>query len=177
MVAFFKRDIAAWMDGTENLSDGAYRAYDVICNLIYLSEGPITLNERGIAGRCRQRLEDFRRYVRQLTEAKKIVIVDGKVFNRRCADELAKIEQKRGNSSRGGHASVARRSQPAQPPPASGSVVANERLPDNTLKTLTNHQVPLALDETDYPLPPGGRNTFQGIFQQVGHAERRSAAG
>ena len=32
----------------EALSDGAYRAYHVICQLIYLNEGPVALNEHGI---------------------------------------------------------------------------------------------------------------------------------
>ena len=44
MVAFYKHDIAAWMDGTESLSDRAYRAYHVIVQMIYLNEGPIALN-------------------------------------------------------------------------------------------------------------------------------------
>jgi len=91
MVTFYKHNIADWMDGTEALSDGEYRAYHVICQLIYLHEGPITLNERGIAGRCRQRLEDFRRYLKQLQDAGKITVDDGKICNGRCHSELIPI--------------------------------------------------------------------------------------
>jgi len=49
-----KHDIAAWMDGTEQLDAEPYRAYHVICQLIYLNEGPVPLQFRGpYAGRCK----------------------------------------------------------------------------------------------------------------------------
>ena len=51
MVAWYKHDIPDWMDGTEGLDDGPYRVHHVVCQLIYLNEGPIALNEKGIAGR------------------------------------------------------------------------------------------------------------------------------
>ena len=54
MVAYYQHDIAAWMDGTEGLSDGEYRVYHIICQLIYLKDGPIVMHETGIAGRCHQ---------------------------------------------------------------------------------------------------------------------------
>jgi hypothetical protein len=101
MVAFYKHDIPAWMDGTERLSDGAYRAYHIICQLIYLHEGPITLNERGIAGRCNQRLDRFRRYLAELVDAGKLRIVDGKIDNGRAESELARINSNRNGISRG----------------------------------------------------------------------------
>jgi hypothetical protein len=145
MVAFYKHDIPAWMDGTENLSDGAYRAYHVICQLIYLNEGPIALNERGIAGRCHQRLEDFRRYLKQLISSEKIVVDDGKVFNERCSAELSKIRENRGRGSLGGEASAAGRlgvasvSLASRLPvacqsPSSGLGVASVSLNDKSLK-------------------------------------------
>lgn len=94
MVAYYKHNIAHWMDGTEDLSHTAYRAYHVICQLIYLHEGPITLNEQGIAGRCKQKPSVFRRAIKELVDANKIRIVDGKIDNARAEDELVKINKR-----------------------------------------------------------------------------------
>lgn len=85
---FYKRHILDWMDGTENLSDGAYRAYDVILNLIYLHEGPITLNEKGIAGRCKQSTRAFRSHLRELFDSGKLALVSGKLVNIRAEKEI-----------------------------------------------------------------------------------------
>lgn len=79
MVAFYKHDIPAWMDGTEQLSDGAYRLYHVVCQLIYLNEGSITLNEHGIAGRCRQSIRTFRANLKELTDAGKLEVIGHKI--------------------------------------------------------------------------------------------------
>lgn len=96
MVDFFPRHIAAWMDGTEGLEDGEYRAYDVICNLIYLNGGPIALHESGIAGRCNQHVLRFRQNLKKLVEKKKIVVLeDGKITNLRVESELTKIDSRR----------------------------------------------------------------------------------
>lgn len=84
---FYKRYITDWMDGTENLSDGAYRAYDVIVNLIYLHEGPITLNEKGIAGRCNQSTRAFRGHLQELYDSGKLRLVSGKLVNIRAEKE------------------------------------------------------------------------------------------
>lgn len=85
---FYKRHILDWMDGTESLSDGAYRAYDVIVNLIYLHEGPITLNEKGIAGRCKQSTRAFRSHLRELFDSGKLALVSGKLVNIRAEKEI-----------------------------------------------------------------------------------------
>ena len=107
MVAYYQHDIASWMDGTEGLSDGAYRLYHVICQLIYLHGGPITYNPRGLAARCNQRHELVTRYYApELLKAGKITIENGKVGNVRCQSELARIDDRR----------TARRS-PSAPPP------------------------------------------------------------
>jgi len=97
MVAYYKHHIPAWMDGTDELSDGAYRAYHVICQLIYLREGPITLNGRGIAGRCKQRVDRFQRHLDELIRAGKVKIIDGKIHNARAQLELDKIGPSIGN--------------------------------------------------------------------------------
>ena len=97
MVAFFQRHIAAWMDGTEGLSDGEYRVYDVVCNLIYLNDGPIVAHETGIAGRCRQHILTFRRNLAKLIESGKLVIENEKITNRRTSTELGRIQSRRRN--------------------------------------------------------------------------------
>src|SRR6266516_7358991 len=102
MVAFYKHDIPAWMDGTEGLTDGAYRAYHVIVQLIYLNEGPITLNEHGIAGRCRQSLRGFRRNLKELLTNGKLTLVNGRLRNSRADQELEKIDESRMHAVNGG---------------------------------------------------------------------------
>lgn len=72
MVGFYKHDIPAWMDGTEALSDGAYRVYHVVVQLIMLNEGPIARNDRGIAGRCNQTVKAFGRYLDELISIGKL---------------------------------------------------------------------------------------------------------
>lgn len=90
---FYKREITAWMDGTESLSDGAYRAYDVIVNLIYLHEGPITLNEKGIAGRCNQSTRAFRSHLQELFDSGKLRLVSGKLANIRAEKEIETLRK------------------------------------------------------------------------------------
>lgn len=102
MVAFFKHDIPAWMDGTESLDDGPYRAYHVICQLIYQNEGPIALNEHGIAGRCKQSIRSFRANLKVLLELGKLTLSDGRLANSRAEKELEKICENRVNASEGG---------------------------------------------------------------------------
>lgn len=89
MVASYVHHIAAWMDGTESLTDGEYRVYHVVCELIYLNNGPIILHESGIAGRCNQHVLAFRRHLAKLVERQKLMIgTDGKLSNRRAESEL-----------------------------------------------------------------------------------------
>lgn len=104
MVAFYKHDIPAWMDGTEGLDHEEYRAYHVICQLIYLSEHPITNHEVGIAGRCNMHPLKFRTVLRRLIDKKKVAFVGGKITNTRAEVEVGKIEVRR--RSRRGEAGV-----------------------------------------------------------------------
>jgi len=146
MVSYYQHDIASWMDGTENLSDGAYRLYHVICQLIYLHEGPIVYNARGLAGRCSMRHELVTRYyIPQLLKAGKITIENGKISNVRCRSELSKIEDRR----------VARRSAPPTPrspsaigPPLVRSPPASPPLPSKPLKN-NGPEPPTILDSLD----------------------------
>jgi hypothetical protein len=96
MVAFYQHDIASWMDGTESLTDGEYRVYHVICELIYLNNGPILMNESGIAGRCNQHTLKFRVNFAKLIERKKLAFNEGgKITNARVSCELKKIASRR----------------------------------------------------------------------------------
>lgn len=115
MVNWFKHDIPAWMDGTEALSDGAYRAYHVICQLIYLHEGSIALNEHGIAGRCRQSVRAFRKNLAELVAAEKLTLVNGRLGNSRADLELGKIGENRINAGKGGEKSGAGRKSKGNP--------------------------------------------------------------
>lgn len=96
MVAFYQHDIAAWMDGTESLSDGEYRAYHIVVQMIYQHNGPIVAHESGIAGRCNQHPLAFRKNLQKLLDAGKIVrTADGKLANGRADSELKKIASRR----------------------------------------------------------------------------------
>ena len=96
MVAYYQHNIAHWMDGTESLPDGEYRAYHVICELLYLNNGPIIAHESGIAGRCNQHPLAFRSNLKKLVERGKITFTaDGKITNKRVEIELAKIASRR----------------------------------------------------------------------------------
>ena len=107
MVAFYQHNITAWMDGTEGLSDGEYRAYHVVCQMIYLHNGPIVAHESGIAGRCNQHALAFRTNLKKLIERGKLFVTpDGKIANRKADAELQRIASKR-------------RKPPANPPPTS----------------------------------------------------------
>ena len=83
MVAWYKHDIPDWMDGTEGLDDGPYRVHHVVCQLIYLNEGPIALNEKGIAGRCNQSTRAFRAHLQVLLDQNKLTLIDGRLANSR----------------------------------------------------------------------------------------------
>jgi uncharacterized protein YdaU (DUF1376 family) len=102
MVTFFKHDIPDWMDGTEDLDDAEYRVYHVICQLIYLNEGPIANNEHGIAGRCKQSIRTYRRCLEKLVELGKITLESGRIGNERAFIELKIINENRFNAARGG---------------------------------------------------------------------------
>jgi hypothetical protein len=106
MVEFFKHDIPAWMDGTEALDAETYRTYHVICQLIYLNEGPIANNEHGIAGRCRQSIRTYRRCLETLMELGKITVEDGRIGNERAFIELETIFENRSHASQGGFKSA-----------------------------------------------------------------------
>jgi len=102
MVGFYKHDIPAWMDGTETLSDSAYRAYHVVVQLIMLNEGPIALNERGIAGRCNMTVKAFRRALAELVQAGKVTLEAGRIHNARADRELESVMKNRENAGKGG---------------------------------------------------------------------------
>lgn len=102
MADWYRHDIPSWMDGTGTLSDAAYRAFHVICELIYVNEGPITLNERGIAGSCNQRLDRFRAALAELVATDKVELRDGRIHNGRCEREIEKLYSNRQNARKGG---------------------------------------------------------------------------
>ena len=106
MVNWYKHDIPAWMDGTEALDAEPYRTYHVICQLIYLNEGPIALNEHGIAGRCKQSIRTFRASLKTLLDLGKLTLSDGRLDNSRAEKELENVSENRVNASKGGKKSA-----------------------------------------------------------------------
>ncbi len=119
MVAYYPHNIAAWMDGTEKLSDGEYRAYHVVCELIYLNDGPIVVHERGFAGRCNQHILTFRKNLQKLIAAGKLVLADGKITNRRVERELVNIKARKGGRkpAAASHPKAANGTKPPSTPP------------------------------------------------------------
>lgn len=132
MVASYVHHIAAWMDGTESLPDGEYRVYHVVCELIYLNNGPIILHESGIAGRCNQHLLAFRRHLAKLVEHQKLVVgSDGKLSNRRAESELKARIKPQSNPPQ----------TPARPPPDPTPTTAHPP-PRDAAKTLISGKSP-----------------------------------
>lgn len=116
MVSYYQHHIAPWMDGTEGLSDGAYRVYHTIVQIIYLNDGPIVINEHGLAGRCNMHLLKFRKYLSELLKSEKISKTgDGRITNCRAELELAKVGTKRGRVPANYHSNPP--ATPEQPPP------------------------------------------------------------
>ncbi len=105
MVNWYKHDIPAWMDSTESLPDGAYRVHHVVCQLIYLNEGPIRLNEQGIAGRCNQHILAFRKNLNILLTSGRLTLNPDQTLSQpRAHLELERIGRNRVNAGLGGHA-------------------------------------------------------------------------
>ena len=102
MVDWYRHDIVAWMDGTDGLSERAYRAYHTILQLIYLHEGPVTYNERVLARRCNQHVNRFRAAMSELILAEKLEIHEGKVDNTRAQLEINRVVTNRIHAGNGG---------------------------------------------------------------------------
>lgn len=118
MAGFFKREISAWMDGTESLTAEEYRVYDVVLNLIYLQEGPIVEHEAGMAGRCNMHRLKFRKALDTLVRLGKIVLADGKLSNSRAISEISKFSKPKKSPSVNSDPKAATPSQPpANPQP------------------------------------------------------------
>lgn len=123
MVAFYKRDIPAWREGTRHLSDRAYRVYDVIVAEIMIHEGPFRLHERQLAGESNRSVRDLRAAIAELVEVGKIHIDElGFIHNARCQRELDAIFANRANAAKGG----AKRAQKTGENSANGPRVVGE---------------------------------------------------
>lgn len=185
MVGFYKHDIPAWMDGTENLSDAAYRAYHVVVQLIMLNEGPITPNDRGIAGRCNQTVKTFTKALAELIKAGKLTMRDGRICNARAAVELSFVEKNRENAGKGGKTRAfrekARETERSATPnplenndPSQAALEGCSSLKDKTRldKTVEKEATPLPLLVTD-DFPP---DAFAAWYANYPHKMARAAA-
>lgn len=104
MAGWYKHDIAAWMDGTEELDHEPYRVYHVICQLIYLNEAPIKINASGIAGRCKMSVRAFQKAFEFLISEGFISVESDRISNSRATKELEKMGINRENAAKGGKA-------------------------------------------------------------------------
>jgi uncharacterized protein YdaU (DUF1376 family) len=131
VVAFYKHNIADWMDGTESMTCEQYRVYHVVCQLIYLNEGPIANNEKGIAGRCNLHLLAYRSALNHLVTSGKLTLDPlGKIANRRSVEELSRVDQNRVNAGKGGRAArkpLNNRDEAEAPLPLQGSLIDKTR--------------------------------------------------
>lgn len=162
MVAWYKHDIPAWMDGTENLDANAYRAYHVICQLIYLNEGPIAVNERGIAGRCNMHILAFRKTLDHLLTLGKLTLnPNGTLDQPRANLELEKIGLNRVHAGLGG--SAPRKSLKNKgPDEASLKEKCTEKTREEETRGEQAPRVPALVFESDWP--KDFRETFWRLF-------------
>lgn len=151
MVDFYRHDIVGWMDGTEGLDHLEYRAYHVICELIYLNEGPITFNPRGIAGRCNMRLDHLRRAVSSLVEKGKLRMAEDLLSNDRCGRELDLIRQNRRNAAKGGRGS-SRRAKNGSSANANDAYANANASSENVNASSANTNGAYAIGDDDKPL-------------------------
>ena len=118
MASYFKRDITAWIDGTASLTSDEYRVYDTLCNMMYLHEGAIVQNEKGLAGLSNMHVLRFRPTLASLIKLGKIKVTsDGRLINPRVERELAAMPSHPSNR-RATHGKPRRNPQatPGQPP-------------------------------------------------------------
>lgn len=86
----YRHDIVPWSEGTSELGDDEYRAYHVVVQMIYLTEGPLPFNEKEIAARCHMATPKLRRCIASLVASRKIWIRDGRIYSLRVLTELRK---------------------------------------------------------------------------------------
>lgn len=157
MVAFYKHDIPAWMDGTESLDSAeSYRTYHVIVQLIYQNEGPIKNNEHGIAGRCRQSLKTYRAALANLIKLEKLKLDErGRIDNGRASIELQKIDEQRIKAGRGGKNSAGRPKSADKPlenkAPATPLLLETNSIKDKTILDKTT--TPVGVEKRATRLP------------------------
>lgn len=95
MAHYVQLDTADWRNGTAGLSDGAKVVYLAIIQEIMFAEGPITFNERILAGLTERSTRALRSAIDELVSSGKIAIEDGKLRNERCERELLALKEGR----------------------------------------------------------------------------------
>jgi hypothetical protein len=135
MVSFYKRDIAAWREGTRSLTPTQRDVYSAIIDEIYLGEGPVIITPRYIAGIVSSSPRWVGTAIEQLIVLGKLTRDDrGRLSNGRCMGELAQIRANRENAAKGGKA---RSSENALTIPANQGKGKN-RSSENTLSASEN---------------------------------------
>lgn len=158
MVGFYKHDIPAWMNGTETLSDSAYRAYHVVVQLIMLNEGPITLTERGLSGRCNMTVKAFGRALAELVAAGKVTVEDGRIHNARAGRELESVMKNRENAGKGGKTRAIRAETQKNSPDGAPNPLQTNDAPQAALETLPSLK---EKRREESPIVPKGTDRFE----------------
>lgn len=104
MPDFYKFEIAAWNDGTDNLSLEQEAAYLRVVNTIRLTGKPINDNKFILAGLWRCGHVKAKRIRQELIDAGKLVIRDGQIVNKRAIKDAADLNDLRGKRSDAGTA-------------------------------------------------------------------------
>lgn len=178
MVGFYKHDIPAWMDGTEGLSDGAYRVYHVIVQLIMLNEGPIARNDRGIAGRCNQTVKAFGRHLDELISIGKLTLEGDRIGNARASIELGFVLKNRENAGKGGKTRAERHNSQKNETAAPSKPLKNNDQPQATLQNLSSLKEKRREDTPKVPkgTEPDGFAAWWEVYPQRDGANPRAAA-
>lgn len=105
MAEFYKFEIANWNEGTANLTLEQEAAYLRVVNAIRLADQPITFNKFVLCGlwRCNDRKAE--RLLRELVDAGKLKIEDGKIVNEKAVEDastLARLRADRASAGRRG---------------------------------------------------------------------------
>lgn len=89
MSGWYKMNPVDWNGGTDELTLEQEAAYLRICNAIYIAGGAVSNNAFVMAGLFRCNDRRAKRLLSELSDAGKITIEGGLIFNRRAMDELS----------------------------------------------------------------------------------------
>lgn len=99
---FYKFEITNWNEGTANLSLELEAAYLRVINAIRLADQPITFNTFVLCGLWRCNDRKAKRILAELIDAGKIYIEDGRLVNKKAADDASALNRLRADRASAG---------------------------------------------------------------------------